>query len=218
MTFQVIDRSRWPDVRPQETRRAGTNALLPDGELLTLAMLSQWPLLTLRRRPPASNAQFGRPIRHLADLPPDLPNCASTLSDLMRPWLARPSATLTGDRLPIAAGNCEGERVTSGVRLCHGVRVPFISAQDHARNRLLHALYAPRKRLSSTLGPRAATGIRDAGYVLPRISVPRNTVNSKDRVPLSYSVDDDPASLEAEGFSFERRIGGSLGYTTPRKR
>jgi hypothetical protein len=142
VTLQVIDRSRWPDVRPQETRRAGTNALLPDGELLTLAMLSQWPLLTLRRRPPASNAQFGRPIRHLADLPPDLPNCASTLSDLMRPWLARPSATLTGDRLPIAAGNCEGERVTSGVRLCHGVRVPFISAQDHARNRLIHALYA----------------------------------------------------------------------------
>jgi hypothetical protein len=120
VTLQVIDRSRWPDVRPQETRRAGTNALLPDGELLTLAMLSQWPLLTLRRRPPASNAQFGRPIRHLADLPPDLPNCASMLSDLMRPWLARPSATLTGDRLPIAAGNCEGERVTSGVRLCHG--------------------------------------------------------------------------------------------------
>jgi hypothetical protein len=74
------------------------------------------------------------------------------------------------------------------------------------------------KRLSSTLGPRAATGIRDAGYILPRISVPRNTVNSKDRVPLYYSVDDDPASLEAEGFSFERRIGGSLVYTTPRKR
>jgi hypothetical protein len=37
-------------------------------------------------------------------------------------------------------------------------------------------------------------------------------------VPLYYSVDDDPASLEAEGFSFERRIGGSLVYTTPRKR
>jgi hypothetical protein len=177
VTLQVIDRSRWPDVRPQETRRAGTNALLPDGELLTLAMLSQWPLLTLRRRPPASNAQFGRPIRHLADLPPDLPNCASTLSDLMRPWLARPSATLTGDRLPIAAGNCEGERVTSGVRLCHGVRVPFISAQDHARNRLLHALYAPRKRLSSTLGPRLATGMRDAACELLRISVPRTSLN-----------------------------------------
>jgi hypothetical protein len=160
VTLQVIDRSRWPDVRPQETRRAGTNALLPDGELLTLAMLSQWPLLTLRRRPPASNAQFGRPIRHLADLPPDLPNCASTLSDLMRPWLARPSATLTGD-----------------VRLCHGVRVPFISAQDHARNNLLHALYAPRKRLASPLASRAATGMRDAGYELPRISVPRTSVN-----------------------------------------
>jgi hypothetical protein len=58
----------------------------------------------------------------------------------------------------------------------------------------------------------------NAGFELPRISVPRNRVNSEDRVPLSYSVDDDPASLEAEGFSFERRIGGSLVYTTPRKR
>ena len=89
------------------------------------------------------------------DPPSDEPK---TVSDLMRPWLARPSATLTGDRLLIAVGNCEGERVTSGVRLCHGVRVPFISAQDHARNRLLHALYAPRKRLSSTLRPLCGHG------------------------------------------------------------
>jgi hypothetical protein len=53
----------------------------------------------------------------------------------------------------------------------------FISTQDHARNNLLHALYAPRKRLSSTLGPRAATGMRDAGFELRRISVPRSWVN-----------------------------------------
>jgi hypothetical protein len=60
--------------------------------------------------------------------------------------------------------------------------------------------------------------MQNAGFELPRIPVPRTSVNSEDRVPLSYSVNDDLASLEAEGFSFERRIGGSLGYTTPRKR
>ena len=47
----------------------------------------------------------------------------------------------------------EGEGVTRGAGLCHGAHVPFISPQDHARNRLLHALYAPRKRVSSTLRP-----------------------------------------------------------------
>jgi hypothetical protein len=60
--------------------------------------------------------------------------------------------------------------------------------------------------------------MQNAGFELPRIPVPRTSVNSEDRVPLSYSVNDALASLEAEGFSFERRIGGSLGYTTPRKR
>jgi hypothetical protein len=54
----------------------------------------------------------------------------------------------------------------------------FISTQDHARNNLLHALYAPRKRLASTLGPRTATGMRDAGYELRRISVLRRSLNS----------------------------------------
>ena len=49
----------------------------------------------------------------------------------------------------------------------------FIPAQDHARHSLLLVLYAPRERLSSTLGPRAATGMRDAGYELPRIPVLR---------------------------------------------
>ncbi len=42
------------------------------------------------------------------------------LRDLMRPWLARPSAILTGDRLAIAVGNCKGEGVTSGAGLCYG--------------------------------------------------------------------------------------------------
>src|SRR5215213_10937383 len=62
-------------------------------------------------------------------------------------------------------------------RIPEEVCLSFISAQDHACNRLLHALYAPRKRLSSTLGPRAATGMRDAGYELGRILIPRTWVN-----------------------------------------
>ena len=76
-----------------------------------------------------------------------------SLLDLMHLRLARSSKILTGDRLAIMAGNYEGERVTRGAGLCHGVHVSFISPQDHARNRLLHALYAPRKRVSSTLRP-----------------------------------------------------------------
>ncbi len=55
--------------------------------------------------------------------------------------IAIPSAVLTRDRPVITAGSYEGEGVTSGA----GVRVSFIFAQDHARNRLIHALYAPRK-------------------------------------------------------------------------
>jgi hypothetical protein len=60
----------------------------------------------------------------------------------------------------------------------------FISTQDHARNSLLHALYAPRKCLSSTLGPRAATGMRDAGFELPRISVLRTSLNKGKKIPV----------------------------------
>jgi hypothetical protein len=78
-------------------------------------------------------------------------------------------------------------RLATGAGFCHRVRVSFISfisAQDHARNRLLHALYAPRKRLSSTLGPRAATGMRDAGYELPRIPVLRTSVNKGKKIPV----------------------------------
>ena len=63
------------------------------------------------------------------------------------------------------------------LRILEEVRGSFIPAQDHARNSLLHVLYAPRKRLSSTLGPRAATCMRDAGYELPRIPIPRTRVN-----------------------------------------
>jgi hypothetical protein len=47
--------------------------------------------------------------------------------------------------LAIAAGNCEGEGVRRGAGLCHGAYVSFISVQDHARNRLIHDLYAQRK-------------------------------------------------------------------------
>src|SRR5215203_6041680 len=64
------------------------------------------------------------------------------------------------------------------LRILEEIHGSFISAQDHACNNLLHALYAPRKRLSSTLGPRAATGMRDAGYELPRIPVLRRSLNS----------------------------------------
>ena len=78
---------------------------------------------------------------------------ATSLLDLMRLRLARPSAILTGDRLTIMAGNYEGEGVTRGAGLCHGAHVSFISPQDHARNYLLHALYTPRKHVSSTLRP-----------------------------------------------------------------
>ncbi len=55
------------------------------------------------------------------------------------------TSKLTGDRLPITAGNYEGEGVRSGAGLCHGAHVSFISPQDHARNRLIHDLYAQRK-------------------------------------------------------------------------
>ena len=78
---------------------------------------------------------------------------ATFLLDLMRLRLARPSAIPTGDRLTIMAGNYEGEGVTRGAGLCQGAHVLFISPQDHARNRLLHALYAPRKHVSSILRP-----------------------------------------------------------------
>ena len=60
---------------------------------------------------------------------------------------------------------------------CHRVRGSFIPPQDHARHSVLHALYAARKHHSSTLGPRAVTGMRDAGYELPRIRIPRAWVN-----------------------------------------
>jgi hypothetical protein len=60
----------------------------------------------------------------------------------------------------------------------------FISTQDHARNSLLHALYAPRKCLSSTLGPRAATGMRNAGFELRRISVLRTSLNKGKKMPV----------------------------------
>jgi hypothetical protein len=60
----------------------------------------------------------------------------------------------------------------------------FISTQDHARNSLLHALYAPRKCLSSTLGPRAATGMRNAGFELRRISVLRTSLNKGKKIPV----------------------------------
>jgi hypothetical protein len=42
-------------------------------------------------------------------------------------------------------------------------------------------LYAPRKRLSSTLGSLAATGMRDAGFELPRIPVLRTSMNSDEK-------------------------------------
>jgi hypothetical protein len=77
----------------------------------------------------------------------------SSLLDVMRLRLARLSAIPTGDRLAIMAGDYEGEGVTRGAGLCQGAHVPFIFPQDHARNRLLHTLYAPRKRVSSTLRP-----------------------------------------------------------------
>src|SRR5215207_1475831 len=76
-------------------------------------------------------------------------------------------------------GNCAdcADDAPALLRIPEEVCLSFISAQDHAYNHLLHALYAPRKRLSSTLGPRAVTGMRDAGFELPRISVPRTPVN-----------------------------------------
>jgi hypothetical protein len=61
--------------------------------------------------------------------------------------------TLPFTKRAITAGNYQGEGVTAGAGLCHGVRASFISAQDHARNCLLRALYAPRKPASSTLRP-----------------------------------------------------------------
>jgi hypothetical protein len=89
--------------------------------------------------------------------------------------IARPSAVLTRDRLAIPVGNYEGEGVTTGAGLCHGAHVSFISPQDHARNRLLHALYAPRKRVSSTPDACVDGGMRDAGYELPRIRLIRSS-------------------------------------------
>src|SRR5215208_2195511 len=77
-------------------------------------------------------------------------------------------------------GNCADD-APALLRIPEEVCLSFISAQDHACNHLLHVLYAPRKRLSSTLGPRAVTGMRDAGYELPRIPVPRNPVNMRAR-------------------------------------
>src|ERR671912_2808700 len=74
-------------------------------------------------------------------------------------------------------------RSLGSLRIPEEVCLSFISAQDHACNRLLHVLYAPRKRLSSTLGPRAVTGMRDAGYELPRIPVPRTRVNRAENKP-----------------------------------
>jgi hypothetical protein len=122
-----------------------------------------------------------------ADLASLSPTLTLTKQALMRPWLARPSAILTGDRLAITAGNYEGEGVTGGAGLCHGVRASFISAQDQAPNGLLHALYAPRKPASSTLGPCAATGMRDAAYKLPRKSCsPRPSVNRAPRASVAW--------------------------------
>ena len=66
------------------------------------------------------------------------------------------------------------------LRILEEVRGSFIPAQDHARNNLLRALYAPRKGLSSTRGSRTVTGMRDAGYELLRISVPRTRVNKQE--------------------------------------
>src|SRR5829696_6618525 len=64
------------------------------------------------------------------------------------------------------------------LRILEEIHGSFISTQDHACNNLLHALYAPRKCLSSTLGPHTVTGMRDAGFELPRISVLRRSLNS----------------------------------------
>jgi hypothetical protein len=78
----------------------------------------------------------------------------------------------------IMAGNYEGEGVTGGAGLCHGVRASFISAQDHALNCLLRALYAPRKPASSTLracflhGPRAPSRLLLQGSFPSFRSVP----------------------------------------------
>jgi hypothetical protein len=112
---------------------------------------------------------------------------------------------------------------------CHRVGVSSIPPQDHARNRLLHALYAPRKRLASTLGPRAATGMRDAGYELPRISVLRRSLNSawpraRAAVTLGQAMVVSqgimrPTSRGKPGMSLGNRAGGEQqgrGYAVSR--
>ena len=86
-------------------------------------------------------------------------------------------------------------RSLGSLRIPEEVCLSFISAQDHACNHLLHVLYAPRKCLSSTLGPRAVTGMRDAGYELPRIPVPRTPVNKGKKEEGPRTLDSDTLPL-----------------------